>query len=261
MQANISARVALEAGLRKALANNEFVLHYQLQTTHTGEPIGAEALIRWKLHDDELMGPSNFIPLAEETGMIVPIGQWALETACAQLKEWEKHPQTSQMQLAVNVSARQFHQADFVEQVTGLINRSAIRPDRLKLELTESLVLDDIDDTIRKMNQLRKLGIHFSMDDFGTGHSSLSSLKKLPLDQLKIDQSFVRDITTDPEDAAIVETIIAMARHLQMEIIAEGVETEAQRAFLEKNGCAFCQGYLFGKPMSAADLSKAILGK
>lgn len=258
MQANITARVALEAGLRQALANNEFILHYQLQTTHSGEAVGAEALIRWKLPNGELMPPSNFIPLAEETGMIVPIGKWALETACAQLKVWEQHPQTSKIQLAVNVSARQFHQPDFVEKITELIERTAIRPDRLKLELTESLVLNDIEDTIQKMNTLRKIGVHFSMDDFGTGHSSLSSLKKLPLDQLKIDQSFIRDITSNSDDAAIVKTIIAMAKHMAMEIIAEGVETEEQRAFLEKHNCLYCQGFLFGRPMSAEALAQRL---
>ncbi|OIQ84611.1 phytochrome-like protein cph2 [mine drainage metagenome] len=249
MQANITARAALEEGLHHALANNQFMLHYQVQTTHDGRAIGAEALIRWQHPKNGLVSPAVFIPLAEETGMILPIGQWVLESACARIKQWESSFYTQHLQLAVNVSARQFHQAGFVEQVCQAINSSAIKPDRLKLELTESLVLSDIDDTILKMNALRKIGVSFSMDDFGTGYSSLSSLKKLPITQLKIDQSFVRDITSDPDDAVIVQTIIAMARNLGMEIIAEGVETEAQRAFLEQHGCPVCQGYLFGRPM------------
>lgn len=249
MQANITARVLLETELRKALENNQFQLYYQIQVDSRPRAIGAEALIRWMHPRLGVVSPLVFIPLAEETGMILPIGSWVLETACAQLKAWEGRPDTRGLQLAINVSALQFRQVDFVEQVCAALRQSAISPDRLKLELTESLVLADIDDTVNKMNSLREIGVHFSMDDFGTGYSSLSSLKKLPLTQLKIDQSFVRDVTTDQDDAVIVQTIIAMARNLGIDVIAEGVETEEQRAFLEANDCSVFQGYLFSKPV------------
>ncbi|OIQ86764.1 cyclic di-GMP phosphodiesterase Gmr [mine drainage metagenome] len=259
MQANITARAALEEGLRHALANNQFELHYQLQATHDGWAVGAEALIRWQRPETGLVSPLMFIPLAEETGLILPLGQWVLETACDQIKRWEGSLHTRHLQLAINVSARQFHQVDFVQRVRLAIDRTGIQPDRLKLELTESLVLDDIDETIRRMHALREVGVRFSMDDFGTGYSSLSSLKKLPISQLKIDQSFVRDITNDPDGAIIVQTIIAMAINLGMEVIAEGVETEEQRAFLEQHGCPLCQGYLFGKPMPAEQFEALLL--
>jgi len=249
MQASITARVTLEADLRLALAKNQFELYYQAQIYHNGHIIGAEVLIRWHHPKRGLVPPTDFIPLTEETGLILPIGLWVLQTACAQIKRWESNALTRHLQLAVNVSAHQFRQADFVEQVSEVIRHNAIHPHRLKLELTETLVLDDIDDTVTKMHRLRDIGVCFSMDDFGTGYSSLSSLKKLPLDQLKIDQSFVRDISTDPDDAIIVQTIIAMAKNLGMEVIAEGVETEAQRAFLEQNHCLLYQGYLFSKPV------------
>jgi len=249
MQVNITARVALEADLHLALAENQFEIYYQLQISYNSQAVGAEALIRWHHPQRGLVPPTDFIPLAEENGLILPIGYWVLETACAQLKIWEGSEHTQHLQLAVNVSACQFHQPDFVAQVIQIITRSAIKPHRLKLELTETLVLDDIDDTIRKMNVLREMGVGLSMDDFGTGYSSLSSLRKLPLDQLKIDQSFVRDILRDPDNAVIVKTIIAMANSLGIEVIAEGVETEAQRAFLEQHDCPLCQGYLFSKPV------------
>ena len=207
-------------------------------------------LIRWQHPLRGLVFPAEFIPLTEETGLILAIGRWVMEAACKQIKKWEASEHAQYLQLAVNVSSRQFYQADFVEQVHQILSRNAINPNRLKLELTESLVLDDIDDTILKMVDLRKIGVRFSMDDFGTGYSSLSSLKKLPLDQLKIDQSFVSDISIDQDDATIVETIIAMANKLNIEVIAEGVETEAQRFFLERHDCQLYQGYLFSKPVS-----------
>lgn len=249
MQISIDNRVALEADLRLALAENQFELYYQPQVNFNGQIIGAEVLIRWRHPQRGLISPADFIPLAEGTGLILPIGQWVLEMACARIKIWECSEHTQHLLLAVNVSARQFHQADFIEHVSQILRHSAINPNRLKLELTESLVLDNIDETILKMNALRQIGVSFSMDDFGTGYSSLSSLKKLPLDQLKIDQSFVRDISIDPDDAVIVQTIIDMAKNLGMGVIAEGVETEAQRDFLEKQGCPLFQGYLFSKPM------------
>jgi len=248
MQAKITTRVALEADLRSALADKQFQLYYQPQVYHD-KIIGAEVLIRWPHPQRGMVAPVHFIPLAEEIGLIVPIGQWVLETACAQIKKWEDNEHTQHLQLAVNVSARQFRQADFVEQVCQVISHSAIKPDRLKLELTESLVLDNITDTIEKMNALRKIDVRFSMDDFGTGYSSLAYLTQLPLDQLKIDQSFIRNIGVKPADAVIVQTIIGMANNLGMEVIAEGVETEEQRAFLKLHDCPLYQGYLFAKPI------------
>jgi diguanylate cyclase (GGDEF)-like protein/PAS domain S-box-containing protein len=249
MQATINARVSLEHDLRLGLKKQQFILYYQPQVHHSGQIIGAEVLIRWQHPLRGLVSPVDFIPIAEESHLILLIGEWVLETACVQLKIWEGNEHTRHLQLAVNVSSRQFYQADFVGQVTQILSQHAINPNNLKLELTESLVLDDIDGTIFKMNALRKIGVRFSMDDFGTGYSSLSSLKKLPLDQLKIDQSFVRDISIDLDDTIIVETIIAMANKLNMEVIAEGVETETQRAFLERHDCQLFQGYLFSKPV------------
>jgi diguanylate cyclase (GGDEF)-like protein/PAS domain S-box-containing protein len=249
MQANISARVSLEGELRKALEKHQFHLHYQIQVDNSGRPFGAEALIRWMHPERGPVSPAQFIPLAEETGLILPIGQWVLETACAQIKAWQQEPHTRELVLAVNVSARQFRQANFATQVRAILKRHAINPLLLKLELTEGMLLDKIEDTIATMNALTEIGIKFSLDDFGTGYSSLQYLKRLPLDQLKIDQSFVRDIATDGSDMAIVRTIVAMAHSLTMEVIAEGVETEGQRQLLHESGCSNYQGYLFGRPV------------
>ncbi|OAI24470.1 EAL domain-containing protein [Methylomonas koyamae] len=253
MQANINARMQLEADLHRALAENRFVLHYQAQVGKSREIFGAEVLIRCRHPESGLIAPKDFIALAEEIGLITPIGQWVLETACRQLKKWEASSKTRHLHLAVNVSPRQFRKADFVDSVVRILRETGIDPSQLKLELTESLVLDDIEDTVVKMQALRGIGVRFSMDDFGTGNSSLSNLRKLPIAQLKIDRSFVRDILDDPDDTVIVQTIIAMAKNLGMDVIAEGVETEAQRAFLEMHGCDAFQGYLFGKPVPIAD--------
>ncbi|PKD37931.1 hypothetical protein CWO84_22005 [Methylomonas sp. Kb3] len=249
MQASINARVKLEADLHGALADKQFQLYYQPQVSQGLDIIGAEVLIRFQHPERGLISPAEFIPLAEDIGLIVPIGRWVLETVCRQLKIWESSTHTQHLQLAANVSARQFRQTDFVDVVRQIIRESDINPNRLKLELTESLVLDDIDETIRKMHALREIGVRFSMDDFGTGNSSLSNLRKLPIDQLKIDQSFVRDISVDPDDTVIVQTIIAMANNLGLDVIAEGVETEEQRSFLENHGCHTFQGYLYSKPL------------
>ena len=249
MQVALEARIALESDLRCAQAENQFMLYYQMQVDHSGHIIGAEALIRWRHPQRGLVTPLQFIPLAEETGIILLIGKWVLETACAQLDAWKTDPLTRKLQLAVNVSARQFRQPDFVEQVRQTLHRHALNPDLLKLELTESIMLDGIDDTIFKMQALRKDGVRFSMDDFGTGYSSLAYLTQLPFDQLKIDKSFIHNISVKHSDMVIVQTIIGMANNLGMEVLAEGVETEAQRAFLEQHGCRLCQGYLFGKPV------------
>lgn len=249
MQSAIESRTALERALRRGLDKNEFCLYYQPQVDQEGCLIGAEALIRWLPPDQGPVAPAQFIPLAEESGLILPIGQWVLDTACAQLKVWERDPRTRDLQLSVNVSARQFHQPDFIEQVRHGLLASGADPTRLKLELTESVVLDNIETVIGRMQELDRLGVGFSLDDFGTGYSSLSYLKRLPLDQIKIDQSFVRDIPGDPNDAAIVRAILAMSQSLGLQVIAEGVETEAQRNFLFENGCNAYQGYLFGKPV------------
>ncbi|MFA6922440.1 MAG: EAL domain-containing protein [Gallionella sp.] len=253
MQDSINARATLERELRAALEGRQFHLHYQIQVGSSHEPLGAEALIRWMHPERGLVPPLQFIPLAEETGLILPIGLWVLHTACAQLNIWRNDPLTSHLVLAVNVSARQFRQADFVMQVQTAVQRHGIDATRLKLELTESLLLESIEDTILTMNALKTIGVRLSLDDFGTGYSSLQYLKRLPLDQLKIDQSFVRDIVTDSSDRAIVRTIIAMASSLNMSVIAEGVETEEQRRLLFSKGCRHYQGYLFGKP-DAIDL-------
>jgi diguanylate cyclase (GGDEF)-like protein len=249
MQASINARALLEADLRLALQEKQFKLYYQPQVYHNRQIIGAEVLIRWQHPERGLVSPLDFIPLAEETGLILPIGQWLLEMACDQLKAWDASILTQHLHLSVNVSARQFYQPDFVEQVHQALRHSAINPDRLKLELTESLVLDDVADTIFKMNALREIGVRFSMDDFGTGNSSLAYLTQLPLDQLKIDQSFIRNIGIKSTDSVIVQTIIGMGNNLGMDIIAEGVETEVQRDFIQYHGCSIYQGYLFSKPV------------
>ncbi|HEX8978738.1 MAG TPA: EAL domain-containing protein [Parasulfuritortus sp.] len=249
MQAAIDSRAALESALRRGLDNGDFRLHYQPQVDQYGRLIGAEALIRWLSPTQGVVLPAHFIPLAEETGLIVQIGEWVLDTACRQLQDWSTDERTRHLKIAVNVSARQFHQPDFVEQVRRSLLANGADPSRLKLELTESVVLDNVDAVIERMQQLDGLGVGFALDDFGTGYSSLSYLKRLPLDQVKIDQSFVRDVTRDPNDAAIVRAILAMSRSLGLEVIAEGVETQEQRDFLLANGCTAYQGYLFGRPV------------
>lgn len=249
MQATIMARTTLQDELHRAVLDNQFILYYQPQVCQNSQVIGAEALIRWLHPERGFILPAAFIALAEESDLILSIGHWVLKAACIQLKTWASDRHTQHLQLAVNVSARQFHHADFVDQVTRLIEQTSIDPTRLKLELTESMAIENLEETIDKMQSLRKVGVQFSMDDFGTGHSSLSNLKKLPIEQLKIDQSFVRDITSDPDDAVIVQTIIALAKNMGLEVIAEGVETEAQRLFLEQHGCQCFQGYLFSKPV------------
>lgn len=249
MQASIDSRMAMEAALRQALDRQEFRLYYQPQVDQHGGLIGAEALLRWLPAGQPMISPAEFIPLAEETGLILPIGKWVLDTACAQLKAWERDPRTQSLQMSVNVSARQFHQPDFVDTVRDSLTSSGINPARLKLELTESVVLDNVDVVVSRMQQLNALGVSFCLDDFGTGYSSLSYLKRLPLRQVKIDQSFVRDVTEDLNDAAIVMAIMAMSRTLGLQVIAEGVETQAQRDFLLQNECLAYQGFLFCKPI------------
>ena len=206
-----------------------------------------------------MVAPANFIPMAEQTGLILPLGRWVLQTACNQLVDWSGDPTTQEVSIAVNVSAREFRQPEFATQVIETLRKTGASPKRLQLELTESLLLSDVQDAIRKMEQLKALGVRFSLDDFGTGYSSLSYLKRLPLDQLKIDQSFVRDVLTDPNDAAIARTVVALAQSLGLSVVAEGVETEGQRDFLLANGCKAFQGYLFGQPVPVHELD--LLGR
>jgi diguanylate cyclase (GGDEF)-like protein/PAS domain S-box-containing protein len=259
MQAKINARVAMEADLRLALHGKQFTLHFQPQI-YQQRIIGAEALIRWRRPEHGLTTPAEFIPLSEETGLILPIGLWVLEAACLQLKLWETTPGAEDLQLAVNISAIQFRQHDFVEQVCQLLQQTAIQPARLKLELTETMLINDIDDIALKMKALREIGVRFAMDDFGAGYSSLSRLTKLPIDQLKIDHSFIRDILSNQNNRNIVKTIITMADHLGMEVIAKGVETEAQHAYLTQENCRRFQGFWFGRPTPLAEFEALLAG-
>jgi EAL domain-containing protein (putative c-di-GMP-specific phosphodiesterase class I) len=251
MQTVINARVELEADLRRSLRTHGFTLNYQRQTDSSGHTVGAEALLRWQRPGNQQVSPSVFIPLAEETGLILQLGEWVLEAACRQLVSWGSRPETAHLTMAINVSARQFRQPAFVDQVLQVIERTGADPRRIKLELTESLLIANIENTIDTMHALKEKGIGFALDDFGTGYSSLSYLKRLPLDQLKIDQSFVHDVLTDPNDAAIARTILGLGHTLGLEVIAEGVETTGQRNFLAMHGCRAFQGYLFGRPVTA----------
>ncbi|MEN3363906.1 MAG: hypothetical protein V7606_1180, partial [Burkholderiales bacterium] len=220
---------------------------------------GVEALVRWQHPRRGMVTPCEFIPLAEETGLILSLGQWVLETACAQLSAWSTRPDTNHLTMAVNVSARQFRHPDFMGQVLAVLDRSGADPRKLKLELTESVLLDSVEDTISKMYALKEHGVGFSLDDFGTGYSSLAYLKRLPLDALKIDRSFVRDLLTDPNDGPIARTIVALAHSLGLAVIAEGVETVEQRDFLARHGCHAYQGYLFSKPLPIERLEEYIV--
>lgn len=249
MQAAISRRALLEDGLRRALEAGQFRLYYQGQVDRDGRLTGVEALLRWCHPERGMVSPLDFIPLAEESGLILPIGDWVLENACQLLVKWAQRPEMAHLTVAVNVSARQFQQRDFVTRVLMAIDSTGANPQRLKLELTESLLVNNVEDIIRKILTLRRSGIGFSLDDFGTGYSSLTYLKRLPLDQLKIDQSFVRNILRDPNDAAIAKTIVALANSLGLSVIAEGVETQAQKDLLADHGCLAYQGYLFYRPV------------
>lgn len=258
MQATLDERSSLEGELRHALGRDQLRLYYQPQVDSSYRVVGAESLLRWQHPERGLVAPGEFIPLAEETGLILPIGQWVLETACAQLRAWSHDDHTCDLMLAVNVSAHQFRQPDFIEIIRSVLQVSGANPELLKLELTESLVLGNVADSIQKMQAINKLGVHFSMDDFGTGFSSLSYLTQLPLNQLKIDRSFVRHLPGHSNDAVIVTTIITMARSLGVHVIAEGVETEAQRRFLLEQGCHTYQGYLFSWPLPLEEFNKFV---
>jgi diguanylate cyclase (GGDEF)-like protein len=258
MQVVIDTRVNLERELHIALEQQQFQLHYQIQLDHLGRALGAEALIRWMHPERGLVSPFHFIPLAEDTGLIIPIGQWVLDTACRQLNAWQQDILTRDLTISINVSAKQFHQVNFVALVKTSIQFHAVNPMLLKLELTESMLFENIEDTIDIMNALGEIGVQFALDDFGTGYSSLQYLKRLPFHQLKIDQSFIRDIVVDPSDRAIVRTIIAMAKSMDLEVIAEGVETQEQRQLLLNKGCMNYQGYLFGRPVPIGQFEAAL---
>jgi diguanylate cyclase (GGDEF)-like protein len=259
MQALIADRVEMEEDLRNGLRNDEFFLCYQPQVDNQGRLLGAEALLRWRNPRRGMIPPSTFIPLAEDSGLIVSVGNWVMYAACKQLVLWAQQPLTEKLTLAVNVSAKQLRQMDFVDQIVEVLNVTGANPKRLKLELTESLMVNNIEDVIAKMTELKNIGVGFSIDDFGIGYSSLSYLKLLPLDQLKIDQSFVRDVLTDPNDAVIARTIIALGKSLNLQVIAEGVETLSQREFLDNYGCDAYQGYLFSKPVPADEFERDVV--
>jgi EAL domain-containing protein (putative c-di-GMP-specific phosphodiesterase class I) len=258
VQTEVAESNGKETELRDALLNGELRLHYQPQVSADDRIIGAEALVRWKHPQRGMVSPGEFIPMAEKSGLMLPLGDWVLRTACAQLGTWGRRPETASLQLAVNVSASQFAQTDFVDCVMSCIEQAGISPSRLKIELTESMLAHDMDDIVAKMSLLKAQGVGFSLDDFGTGFSSLSYLRRLPLDQLKIDQSFVRNMASSAKDAAIVQALVTLGHTLDLEIIAEGVETAEQRELLAAAGCQTCQGYLFSRPLPAPEFDALI---
>lgn len=255
------ARLRIEGALRHALARAEFVLYYQPQVDlQTGEIVGAEALIRWQHPKLGMVLPADFIALAEETGLIIPIGAWVLRTACAQNQAWQGAGK-GKLRIAVNLSGVQFAQPDIVETVAAALNESGLDPACLEIELTESVVMHDVESTIATLHQLKALGVQLSIDDFGTGYSSLAYLRRFPIDVLKIDQSFVRDVSSNVDDATIVVSIIALAHNLRLHVIAEGVETVDQLAFLRDHGCDEIQGYYFSRPVTAAMIGQTLQEK
>ena len=248
MQASLEARATLEAELRRALRQGQFRLYFQPQVDEAARITGVEALLRWQHPRRGLVTPDLFMALAEETGLIRPLGLWVIETACRQLVAWRERPETAHLMVAVNISMRQFRHPEFVGQVLKVLDQTGADPSRLKLELTESLLLDDAADAIAKMTALKERGVRLCLDDFGTGYSSLSHLKQLPLDELKIDRSFIRDVCTNPNDAALARMVLSLGKTLGLAVVAEGVETEAQGDYLAEQGCRAFQGYLFGRP-------------
>jgi diguanylate cyclase (GGDEF)-like protein/PAS domain S-box-containing protein len=258
MQAVVEARANLESDLRAAISDGQLQLYFQAQVDSAGRLIGVESLVRWQHPERGLVLPADFIPMAEETGLILPLGFWVLETACAQLAAWSERTDTQHLTMAVNISARQASRPDFVRQVLSVLAHTHARPERLKLELTETLLFENSEDIIAKMLELKSKGVGFSLDDFGTGYSSLSYLNRLPLDQLKIDQSFVREVLNETNDAAIAETIVALGMTLGLSVVAEGVETAAQRDFLISKGCHLFQGYFFCRPMPLTEFEEFV---
>jgi EAL domain-containing protein (putative c-di-GMP-specific phosphodiesterase class I) len=244
LQAVVNAQATLEKDLRRAIKEKQFMLYYQPQLER-GKMTGAEALIRWRHPTRGIVLPDEFIPIAEQSRLILPMGDWVLEAACKQISLWAGRPQTAHLCISVNISALQFRQPEFVESVLDALRRTGAHPKCLKLELTESMLVENIEDVIGKMTELKSHGLSFSLDDFGTGYSSLAYLKRLPLEQLKIDRSFVRDMLVDLTSGAIAQTIVALGRAMELSVVAEGVETEEQRGFLAGLGCHCFQGYLF----------------
>ena len=256
IQSQVQERAEIDTGLRQALEKNQLVLYYQPQVNGAQQVTGVEALLRWLHPVKGMISPARFIPVAEENGFIITLGQWVLESACQQLSDWAKYPQTAHLSMAVNVSASQFARDEFVQDVLDVLERTQAPAHLLKLELTESALVMRVEDIIEKMTILKRYGIMFSLDDFGTGYSSLTYLQRIPIDQLKIDQGFVRNIVISANDAEIAKMIIVLAKTLGISVLAEGVETEAQREVLEKQGCYHYQGYLFGKPMPIDELKQ-----
>lgn len=258
MQERASQRFRLETGLRRALDNNEFVLRYQPRVCIDTQRItGVEALLRWEHPQLGTISPAEFIPLAEDTGLIIPIGEWVLRTACLQNREWQQRG-LEPVRIAVNISARQFQQADIAKVVVTALDTAKISPQDLELELTESSIMNNADFAVKVLTELKQMGVEITVDDFGTGFSSLGYLKRLPLDALKIDQSFVRDATTDPDDAALVMAVVTLGHNMRLKVIAEGVETEEQLRFLHLLRCDEIQGYLFSRPVAASELAKML---
>ncbi|MGV7208722.1 putative bifunctional diguanylate cyclase/phosphodiesterase [Oxalobacteraceae bacterium A2-2] len=261
MQARVSARVGLESDLRRALAQDEFELHYQPQAAIDGRLLGVEALLRWRHPVRGLVAQTQFIPIAEEMGLIVPIGRWVLQRACRQLAVWGSDPRTSALRMSVNISAPQFHRPDFVEQVLQVLAETGAPPQQLVLEVTESMLLNDIEGVIARMRRLKEAGVCFALDDFGTGYSSLSYLHRLPLDQIKIDKSFIWNAFNEVHGSAIVRIIVALGRALKMSVMAEGVETARQLSLVLAEGCQSYQGFLYSKPLQEGELAGFIAAR
>ncbi len=257
--AEVAERNGIELELRNALIRGELLLQYQPQVDERGRVVGAEALIRWRHPVRGLVPPNDFIPLAESTGLMIPIGDWVLRSACVQLARWQSQPASAGVTLAVNVSASQFAEPGFVRRVLEIVRETGAPIAQLKLELTESMLADDIDEVVRKMTELKSHGLRLSLDDFGTGFSSLNYLRQLPLDQLKIDQSFVRNILRSSKDASIAQTVVALGRTLGLDVIAEGVETSEHRRTLAEMGCLSYQGYFFARPLASADFDAFVI--
>jgi EAL domain-containing protein (putative c-di-GMP-specific phosphodiesterase class I) len=258
MQFFMNARTDMTAHIRQAVEKQQFVLHYQPQVNALGQVTGAEALLRWQHPVRGEILPRDFIPIAEETGQIVAMGDWVLQTVCRQLQSWSGNPLLDGLTVSANVSTHQFCEPDFADKLLRLLDATGADPKRLKLELTESVMVDNLDDIAQKMQRLKKIGVSFSLDDFGTGYSSLAYLKKLPIDELKIDRSFVRDILTNSNDAAIARTIVTLSHSLGLEVIAEGVETEQQRDMLAWYNCFSYQGYLFSRPLPLLEFEQYV---
>ena len=260
LQRSVEDRATIEIDIRFAINNNQLELYYQIQVNSENKPIGGEALLRWTHPDRGLIPPSNFIPIAEESSLINDLGAWVLNAACKQLAIWKLDEKTSNLILAVNISGVQFKEPDFVEKVKLQVEEHRINPSKLKLELTESVALENLELVAAKMSKLKEFGIGLSLDDFGTGYSSLSYLKQLPFDQIKIDRQFISNIATDNSDAVMVKTIIGLANNFKMHVIAEGVETDQQLAYLKQYGCKLFQGYFFSKPLPIKEFEELIGG-